>query len=154
MYTATVQLTITTFTPLSQSPSFQATIGAPTNTSPKNSGGSTVFSAGTPGSGQSIIITRPSGYKGSVQLTFQLYSSDYILAGIAVNSKDSAASTGRQQFRTVTLNRDQSGSQMIVTDALLDDADYTYLILVQAVTGQYAGQIGAIDPEIDNEGGE
>lgn len=164
MYTATVQITIDNggFVPYNPTnpagSSIKATIGAAMNTSAKGSGGSKVFSSDS-GSGQTITITRPQGYTGAVQLTFQLASPDYVLAGIAVNSKTPAGggaspTAGRQQFRTVTINRDQSGSQMIVTDALTDDANYSYLILVQAVTGANAGQIGAIDPDIDNDGGE
>ena len=157
MYTATVPITITTFNPLPGS--MQASVGAALNTSPQAPNSAGVFTPGPDaGSGPTIVVTRPQGYTGAVQLTFQLYSTDYILAGIAVNSKTAAkgpiASTGRTQFRTVIINRDPSGSQMIVTDALLDNATYGYLILVQAVTGPNAGQIGAIDPDIDNEGGE
>src|SRR4051812_46768011 len=108
MYTATVQITIptNTFVPLGQGGKpFSAPLAPPVNTSPKGSGGSNVFS----GDGQSITIKGPPGYTGAVQLTFQLYSSDYLLAGIAVDSKQTqsvgAPSTGRTQFRTVIINR-------------------------------------------------
>ncbi len=157
MYTATVQISITTFNPINYANNalIAAILDAPTNTSPKGSGGSNVFS----GTGEEITINTPKGYTGAVQLTFQLFSPDYLLAGIAVTSATPArqgavSSAGRQQLRTVSINRDPTGSQMIVTDSCVADATYNYVILVQAVTGPNAGQIGLIDPGIDDEPGE
>jgi hypothetical protein len=160
MYTATVPITIAPggFNPIGSKQNIAATLGGPNNTS---AGGPDVFS----GDGQSMTITVPPGYTGSVQLTFQLPSSLYVLVGIAVVAKtppgpggEPATSTGRRQFRTVMINRDTTGSQMIVTDACSPDDEgfvFDYVLLVQATSEApaFQGQIGLIDPDIDTETG-
>jgi hypothetical protein len=151
MYTATVQVTINSFAPISKSgPSIDATLSLPTNTSAPGSGGSKVFPKAqqTP---QKITVCPPPTYVGAVQLTFQLADPAYVLVGIAVIPEESQGSAGRQQFRTVSINRDPSGSQMVVTDACLplyNNVNFTYVMLVQQIS---SGLIGKIDPDIDNE---
>ena len=159
MFTATVPIVITTFNPISsQGPTIVAALGPLTNTSAPHSGGSTVFG----GTGQSITVTTPPTYTGAVQLTFQLNDSNNVLVGVAVKTKTpkggtATASAGRQQFRTVSINRDQTGSQMVVTDTCLAQFNtvlFDYVILVQAVTGPNAGAIGIIDPDETNNPGD
>ena len=61
---------------------------------------------------------------------------------------------GRREFRTITVNRGAAESQIVVTDACIPEfggITFDYLILVQQVSD---GQIGAIDPDWDNEPGE
>lgn len=154
MYTATVQITINQFAPISyaRGTTIDATLSAPKNTSATGSGGSKVFS----GNGQSITVKVPKGYTGAVQITFQLPDPNNVLVGIAVGptTTPTGASYGRREFRTVTINRDASGSQMTITDACvpsLSQVDYTYVILVQNVSGPNAGKIGIIDPDIETE---
>ncbi len=149
MYTATVLLAVQEFVPMNgvtgQSPSIAATISPPKDTSPLPAG---VFSGG----GESIVVTTPQGYAGSVQLTYQLPDSRYVLVGVAF--KNPNGGVGRVEFRTVGINRDPYGSQMTVTDSCvnqLNGVDYTYVILVQEVA---SGNIGLIDPSWENEGGE
>jgi len=150
MYTATTVLTINAFVPMSgivgQSPTINATIAPPINTSvPPPNQATPVFT----GDGQSITVTVPTGYTGAVELTYQLPDPRYVLLGLAF--KSSIGGAGRLQFRTIVINRDPTGSQLTVTDACvpaLDEIDYHYVILVQEVD---TGNIGLIDPDIDNE---
>ena len=154
MYTATVQITINQFAPISgQGPNIAATLAPPNNTSPTPPPpGPPVFSV----NGDLITICVAQSYVGAVQLTFQLPDPNYVLLGIAVDptGTPSGTSVGRQQFRTITVNRDPTGSQLTVTDACLGDfntIDFEYVILVQQVA---TGAIGIIDPGIDNETNE
>ena len=157
MFTATVVITINQFSPISYTKKnyIDATLGPPKNTSAPGSGGKKVFGGG----GQQITVKVPKAYAGAVQLTFQLPDPNYVLVGVAMHptpTKDGVC-VGRQQFRSIAINRDLSGSQMTVTDACLADflnVNFKYVILIEACTGPDAGKIGVIDPDIDNEGGE
>ncbi|MBI2510426.1 MAG: hypothetical protein HYV96_00475 [Opitutae bacterium] len=147
MYTATVQLTINQFVPMNgtiaESPSIDATIAAPINTSPQPQ--TPVFS----GDGEQIVITVPAGYDGSVCLTYQLPSSDYVLIGFSFVNPNGGA--GRLQFPGVEVERDPTGGQATVICSCDPDyynIDYSYVILVQEVA---TGNIGLIDPEIEIE---
>ena len=149
MYTATVLLTIEKFIPMSgiygQGQSIVATISPPTDTSPPPYPDDEVFS----GDGESIQVTIPANYPGSVQLTFQLPDPRYVLLGVSFRGPNGGA--GRMEFRTVTINRDPFCSQMTVTDACankFDQVDFDYVILVQEVA---TANIGLIDPDIETE---
>jgi hypothetical protein len=149
MYTATVLLEIEEFIPMTgsftESPSIIAKIYPPTDTSPPPPAEPPVFS----GDGQTITITIPKGYQGSVQLTYQLPDSKYVLLGAAFKGPDGGV--GRLEFRDVIVDRDPYGSQMTVTDACMHTADsvtFAYVILVQEVS---TANIGLIDPEIETE---
>ncbi len=154
MYTATVQIAINQF---NVNPGAYATIDAtlspPVNTSPNPPPpGPPVFS----GDGQQITVCVPQGYLGAVQFTFQLPDPNYVLVGIAVDPTRApdGPSVGRQQFRTITVNRDPSGGQLTVTDscnAEFNFIEFNYVILVQQVA---SGAIGIIDPGIDNDPNE
>lgn len=151
MYTATVSISINSFQPINAG-YVQATFSPPNNTSAPGSGGSKVFS----GANGKVIVSLPKGYTGAVQIAFQLPDSNYVLSGIAVNptAVKGGTSYGRQQLRSVVINRDDSGSQMIVTDGCMPQfsgVDYDFLILVQSVSGSTGGQVGAIDPDIDTQ---
>lgn len=150
MYTATVQLTINSFVPMSgvygQSPSIDATIGAPKDVSPEPS--EDVFS----GDGQSITITVPKGYDGSVQIIYQLADPNYVLLGAAF--KNPNGGVGREEFRQVDLYRDPNSSSMMVTDSCMQKCDkvmFSYVILVQEAK---TGNIGLIDPDIETNEAE
>jgi hypothetical protein len=158
MYTATVVIKILKFKPINhtkKSSYIDAKLGPPKNTSAPGSGGAKVFG----GDGQEVTVKVPKGYAGAVQVTFQLPDPSYVLIGVAMKptlTKDGMC-VGRQQFRSIAINRDLSGSQMTVTDACLPDflnVNFKYVLLVECCTGANAGKIGVIDPEIDNEGGE
>ncbi len=152
MYTATVPLTILSFTPYDGTPSslmtaqLQAPISGP--------GSQGIFS----GDGQSVTVRVPAGYGGLVQINYQLNDPNYVLTGIAVDptAVPGGVSFGRQQLPSVVVNRDSAGSQLIVTDACLrnfSNVDFNFLILVQCVNSgdPNSGRIGAIDPDIENE---
>jgi hypothetical protein len=147
MYTATVQLAIESFVPMSgvigQSPCTKASMLPPVNTSPQPQ--TPVFS----GDGTFLKVTVPKGYDGAVVITYQLPSSDYVMIGIAYEPNQGGV--GRHEFRSVSISRDDYGSQMAVTDACLPEymnVPYDYVILVQEVA---TGNIGAIDPEIETD---
>ncbi len=151
MYTANVLLTIETFVPMTgvigQSPSIVAIIAPPKDTSALPAP-APVFN----GDGQSIVITVPKGYLGSVQLTYQLPDAKYVLLGVAFRGPNGGV--GRVEFRGVGIERDLYSSQLTVTDScvnLCNGIDFTYVILVQEVA---TGSIGLIDPDIENENGE
>lgn len=163
MYTATVLITIPpgAFVPMSgiveNSKSIDAIIGAPKDTSPP-SPQPAIFSGG---SGESIQITVPAGYQGSVQLTYQLPDNEYTFVGIAFTQAGPAPqqaqvlkeSTSRLEFPQVIIQRDLTGSQMIVTDECLSQFNnivFAYVILVQHVA---SGNIGLIDPDIETGDG-
>lgn len=152
MYTATVLLEIQQFVPMTgsfdDSPSCVAVIYPPKDTSARPSP-YPVFS----GDGQSITITVPKGYQGSVLLTYQLPSPEYVLVGVAFKSQ-AAAGVGQLEFPIVEILRDPTGGQMTVTDSCANHADETkfaYVILVQHVP---SANIGLIDPDIETENGE
>lgn len=152
MYSATVLLTINNFVPMTgiygQSPSIDATIAPPKDVSPPPYPSPPVFS----GDGQSIKITVPKGYTGSVQLIYQLPDPRYMLLGVAFKAPN--GDVGEMEFRDVSINRDAYGSQMTVTDSCVSECDhvtYSYVILVQEVA---TANIGLIDPEIETEGGD
>lgn len=152
MYTATVLLVVKEFVPMNgvtgESSSIAAIISPPKDTSPPSPVSGQVFS----GDGESLVVTTPKGYAGSVQLTYQLPDPRYALLGIAF--KNPNGGVGRVEFRSVGISRDIYGSQMTVTDSCvnpLDGVDYTYVILVQEVA---SGNIGLIDPDWENENGE
>lgn len=84
-----------------------------------------------------------------VKIQYQLADPRYVLLGAAFNPNGPGA--GRQEFPTVTLNRDLNGSTMTVLDESLpafQGVDYTYVILVQQVA---TGFIGIIDPDLEND---
>ena len=154
MYTANVLISIQDFVPmngiLGQSSTIVATIAPPRDTSayPPQPPAKPVFS----GDGESIVVTVPSGYLGAVQLTYQLPDPKYVLLGLAFDGPNGGV--GRLEFRSVAINRDVYGSQLTVTDACMNvcvGIDYTYVILVQEVA---SGNIGLIDPGIENENGD
>lgn len=147
MYTATVQLTIQQFVPmngiLSESPSIDALISPPVDTSPQPQ--TDVFS----GDGESIIITVPPAYTGKVGLTYQLPDSRYVLLGLSFRSSQGGAA--RLQFPGIEIERDPTGGQITVIcscDPAGCNVDYPYVILVQEVS---SGNIGLIDPDIEIE---
>lgn len=150
MYSATVLLAINNFVPMTgiygESPSIDATISPPNDISPVPSPG--VFS----GDGESITITVPANYMGSVQLIYQLPDPRYVMLGAAFKGPNGGL--GRLEFRSVGLSRDPYGSQMVVTDSCVDkcnDVEFSYVILVQEVG---TANIGLIDPGIKTEGEE
>lgn len=162
MYTATVLITIAPdgFVPMSgiiaESKSIIANLGRPQDTSPP-SPQPAVFSGG----GESIQITVPPNYQGSVQLTYQLPSNRYTLVGIAFTQATPAPtqqaqvteSFSRMEFPQVIIQRDMTGSQMIVTDECLDQFNnvvFDYVILVQDIE---TGNIGLIDPDVETGDG-
>lgn len=131
-----------------QSPSITATLSPPKDISPPPYPTPPVFS----GDGQSITITVPKGYQGLVQLIYQLPDPRYVLLGAAFEGPNHDA--GQLEFRDIDLNRDITGSQMVVTDSCdkqFDKIDYSYVILVQEVA---TGNIGIIDPDVETEENE
>lgn len=149
MYTATVLLTINEFVPMDgvygKSPSINATIAPPKDTSPPPLNEPSAFS----GDGQSIKIVVPPDYVGSVQITYQLPDPRYVLLGLAFKSPQGGLA--RVEFRTLTINRDPFASILTVTDSCSptgDRVDYDYVILVQEAE---TGNIGLIDPDIETE---
>ncbi|WP_415907365.1 hypothetical protein [Oleiharenicola sp. Vm1] len=150
MYTATTQITITQFVPITQFPAngncTQATISPPVNTSPQPPNQKTpVFT----GDGQSITITVPQGYQGGTQLTYQLFDPQYVLLGLAF--KGPIGGAGREEFNQIDVYRDTTSSQIIVTDTCdpkFSGVEYQYVILIQEVA---TGAIGMIDPDIETD---
>lgn len=150
MYTATTQITIVEFKPMSgviaDSPCIAATISPPVNTSPQPPNQTVpVFS----GDGESITITVPKGYTGSTQLTYQLFDSRYVLLGLAFQGPNGGA--GRTEFSSIAIERDTTSTQITVTDACvpaLAGIDFNYVILVQEAA---TGFIGIIDPDIETD---
>lgn len=149
MYSATVLLTIPdgAFVPTNgcvcPGPTVSAVIGAPKDISPPHEG--TVFS----GDGETIVISPPAGYQGSVQLIYQLPDENYTLLGLAFDPVDGGV--GQQEFPEYIVDRDPTGSQITVTDALWSGGNgvsYRYGIIVQQTA---SGLIGIIDPYIDTE---
>jgi hypothetical protein len=152
MYSATVLLTIDQFVPMTgsfaDSPSIVAKVWPPQDISPPPHPEPPVFS----GDGESITITLPKGYKGSVQLIYQLPDPRYMLLGAAFKAEDS--SVGQVEFPTVAISRDPYGSEMMVTNSCAHSSDgkeYHYVILVQEVA---TANIGLIDPDIETDGTE
>lgn len=151
MYTATVFLSVEKFVPMigifGESPLIVALISPPRDTSALPAP-VPVFS----GDGQTIVVTVPKGYLGSVQLTYQLPDPKYVMLGSAFKGPNGGV--GRIEFRDVVIERDVYGSQLMVTDACMNvcnNIEFTYVILVQEVA---TGNIGLIDPGIENETGE
>lgn len=153
MYTATVLIEIETFVPMSaglfaEGDTIKAHINPPKDTSPPPYPATPVFS----GDGQSITITLPDKYKGSVQLTYQLPNPKYVLLGAAF--KNPNGGVGREEFRDVGVERDIYGSQMVVTDECIEECNgvtFAYVILVQEVE---SAAIGIIDPDVDTKNGD
>lgn len=150
MYTATTQITIVNFVPVAGFPTngacTQATISPPVNTSPQPPNQKIpVFT----GDGQSIRITVPAGYNGATQLTYQLFDPRYVLLGIAF--KGPVAGCGREEFNQLDIYRDDTSSQIIVTDTCdpeYSGVEYQYIILIQ---DSETGAIGIIDPDIETD---
>jgi hypothetical protein len=149
MYSATVLLTVQKFVPMNgvvgQSPSITAVIAPPKDISPPPYPKTPVFS----GDGQSITITVPKGYEGLVQLIYQLPDPRYVMLGAAFQGPNTSA--GELEFRDIDLNRDLTGSQMVVTDSCdpqFDGVEFSYVILIQEVA---TGNIGLIDPGVETE---
>lgn len=152
MYSATVLIAIEKFVPMTgdfdESPSIIAKIAPPTDISPPPHPETDVFS----GDGESITITIPKGYQGSVQLIYQLPNPQYMLLGAAF--KCDSTSVGQVEFPTMAISRDPYGSTMVVTNACTHSSDgkeYQYVILVQEVA---SANIGLIDPDIETKEGE
>lgn len=152
MYSATVLLSIQEFIPMKgifgQSPSIVAKIAPPQDISPPPHPNPPVFS----GDGESITITVPKGYRGSVQLIYQLPDPKFVLLGAALKSPDGGV--GRVEFRGVAVNRDPYSSQMLVTDSCASQCfgvKFAYVILVQEAA---TGNIGLIDPDVETDTGE
>ena len=144
MYTATVQVSITTFNPIG-SGNIVATLSPPTDTSPGAPTG--VFS----GTGEQLMIVTPDGYTGGVQVTFQLPDPSYVFVGITARPNQASTGAARLEFCTITINRAPDGSQLTVTDACLPQffgVDFEYLLVVQQLS---TNQIGTIDPDEENE---
>ena len=151
MYTSTVLLAVEEFVPMTgvfgQSPALMANISPPRDTSALPAP-QPVFT----GDGETIIVTVPNKYAGTVEITYQLPDPRYVLLGLAF--KGANGGVGRVEFRSVSIKRDVYGSQMTVADACLDrynGVEFTYVILVQEVA---TGNIGLIDPGIENESGD
>jgi hypothetical protein len=147
MYSATVLLSIQEFVPMTgifgQSPAIVAVVNPPEDISPPPYPETPVFA----GDGQSITITVPTDYLGSVQLIYQLPDPKYVLLGAAFRSPNGGA--GRLEFRSAAVSRDPYGSQMVVTDACIAECngvEFSYVILVQEVS---TGNIGLIDPDVE-----
>jgi hypothetical protein len=86
-----------------------------------------------------------------VNIEYRLADPRYVLLGVAFNPSGPGVGAGRQEFPTVTLNRDINGSTMTVLDKSLPvflGVDYNYVILVQQVA---TGFIGIIDPDLEND---
>lgn len=152
MYSATVLLAIEQFVPMTgdfdTSPSIKAKIAPPQDISPPPQPVEPVFS----GDGESITITIPKGYQGSVQLIYQLPNPQYMLLGAAFKSDDT--SVGQIEFPTIAISRDPYGSEMVVTNSCAHSSDgrvYEYVILIQEVS---SANIGLIDPDIETTSGE
>lgn len=148
MYTATVQITINQFVPmngvLAQSPSIDATLGRPINTSPQPQ--TDVFS----GDGQHIIIKVPAGYEGKVNITYQLPDPRYVLLGFAFDTPK-GGDAGCIQFPGIEIERDPTGGDATVIcscDPDFYNVDFDYVILIQEVA---TGNIGLIDPDVEVE---
>jgi hypothetical protein len=151
MYTANVLLAVQEFVPMTgvfgQSPAMMATISPPRDTS-ATPAPQPVFS----GDGETITVTVPNKYVGSVEITYQLPDPRYALLGLAFKGPNGGV--GRVEFRSVSIKRDVYGSQITVTDACVErynGVEFTYVILVQEVA---SGNIGLIDPGIENESGD
>jgi hypothetical protein len=149
MYSATVLIKINSFNACCYAPgptkSIDATLSAPQDISPGAPTG--VFST----KGSCICITVPYGYQGSVQLIYQLPDPRYVLLGAMFGGPNGGKGAGRLEFRSVSLQRDLTGSQMIVTDACLPEFQgdqFQYVILVQEVA---SGNLGIIDPDIETD---
>lgn len=157
MYTATVQIAITSFTPtngvLSGGPCTAATLTGLQNTSPQPPGQSQpVFVL----NGEKITVSVPRSYQGATQLTYQLFNQpgsapaqQFVLLGLAFQNPNGGV--GRAEFNRLTIERDSTSSQVTVTDACapaLSGVDFNYVILVQRVSD---GAIGIIDPDIETD---
>jgi hypothetical protein len=95
--------------------------------------------------GKNVTIQLPAG---PLQLNFTLNDPDHVLLGVAFASNVMLGSIGRSTFPTILINRTAEGSSMTVTDQNSKDARYDYVILVQSLA---SGEIGLIDPAIENE---
>jgi hypothetical protein len=96
-------------------------------------------------SGKSIIVRTMT----PTSITFQLADSNYVLLGVAFEADGTATpSSGRAQFPQITIQRTQKGSSLQVQDQGTTPTPYSYLLLVQQIA---TGEIGVIDPSIENE---
>lgn len=95
--------------------------------------------------GKSIIVHTMA----PTSITFQLNDPNYVLLGVAFEADGTATpSSGRGQFPQITIQRSQGGSSLQVQDQGTTQNPYSYLLLVQQVA---TGEIGLIDPSIENE---
>lgn len=106
--------------------------------------------------GKNVKITFPPGPPQPVVLTFALNDPDHVLLGIVFAANQAGKiSAGRSQFPTIDITRNSNGqSTMVVTDNCLQQdvgVRFNYLVLVQSLS---KGEIGIIDPDIDDQGGE
>jgi hypothetical protein len=159
MYSATVQITIPSdqvFPPLGptldQTPSIAYTISAPLNSPPvtPSPGKKSFFSSP---SENEILVSVPKHYRGWGELTFQLFSAEFVLVGVIFSTIDGGVA--REEFPTFKLDRSPDTSQITIIDTCnraFDKVKFRYIFVVQRVT-KVAGEIvvGVIDPEIENE---
>ncbi len=93
--------------------------------------------------------------KEPVQLIFQLpnpaLNQGFVLIGVAFAANSPSVTVGLHTFPTVLINRLPDNSTLTVTDQpqnLGTPQRYDYVILVQSVA---TGEIGIIDPDIEND---
>jgi len=149
MYSANILATILTFRPIGTG-NIKAKLWPLTDTSPNAPTGVFQYSLmGDP----TLVVKLPTGYVGTIDLTYQLPDPRYLLIGIAFNPKKSHGDSGCREFPAISINRDPYGSQLTFIDACLPEFDkvvFNYVILVQEAT---TGLIGLIDPSEENDGG-
>jgi len=92
--------------------------------------------------------------KTRAELTFNLQNPPgtpgYVLLGVAFAANQAGTTVGMHTFPTILINRQPTSSSMTVTDQPQDvgKQKYGYVIMVQSIA---SGEIGIIDPDIDNE---
>ncbi len=144
--TATLNLTINQFRPLGGVFPISATLSL------SNVQGPASFVT----HGKNLKISFPQSQPAPVVLTFALNDPDHVLLGIVfAANQPGKVSAGRSQFPTINISRNSNGqSSMVVTDNCLQqdvNVRFNYLILVQSLS---KGEVGIIDPDIDDQGGE
>ena len=102
-------------------------------------------------SGKNITVTG----RAAVQMIFELPNPvdadpGYVLLGVAFAANQADITVGMHTFPTILINRRPDGSSMTVTDQPQDvgKQHYGYVILIQSIA---TGEIGMIDPDIDNK---
>lgn len=82
------------------------------------------------------------------QITFSLPDPGHTLLGVAFDYVGNQVRLGVNEFPTVLVQRGSQGSSLTVTDQGQVQGPYAYLLLVQSLR---TGEIGVIDPSIDND---